>query len=99
MITHVVAHSHFDFGELRESLVQVISQALSGGAHGVTVHAVRAYAHNAAQTARAKLQVLIKRLDQFGRILGVEHTLDLGASRFVISVAQPFGGLGADVLQ
>ena len=59
----VVADGH---RRLCKVLFQIIGQALRGLCHGIDVHAVGACADDAAQTARAKGKVTVKRIFDFG---------------------------------
>ena len=52
-----------------EVLFEVVGQTLRSGAHGVDVHAVGTYAHDAAQAARTELEILVKTLDEFFHVI------------------------------
>ncbi len=97
IIAHVIAHGNLDFGQLCKSLVKIIGQALGCSADCIAVHAVSARAHDAAQTARAEFKILVKALDQFGRIFGVKHSFHVITGELVVALADPFGSLGTNL--
>ena len=73
VVTTVMAYHHSNFFQILEILVQIIGQALRSCPHRVNVHTVRAYSHDAAQTARSEFQILIERLHQLRLVGIVEH--------------------------
>ena len=87
IVADVAADHHRDRfpGEL---FLQVVGQSLGGGADGVTVHAVGAYAHDAAHAAGAEFEVLVEGIDQFVGSL-VYHLLNLLACLLVVLVGKP----------
>ena len=87
IVAAVVAHGHANL-LAREILLQVVGQALRGGTHRVDIHAVRAHAHNAAQTARTEFQVLVEALHKFLHIV-LHQVLDLLFGLFVIMTVEP----------
>ena len=92
VVAAVVRHGHAD-GLAREVLLEVFGQALRGGAHRVGVHAVRACAHDAAQTARTEFQILVEALDELFHIV-IHQVFDLLPGLLVVLLAEPpFGFL------
>ena len=71
-----------------EALLQVVRQALSRHTDRIFVHTVRAYAHNATQTARTELQILI---EAFGQLLFivVNQILNLRLGSFIVITFEP----------
>ena len=63
---------------LGESLVDVVGKTLGGHAYDILVHAVGTRTHDAAESARAKLQVLVEGIHQGRLILIIEHGLHFG---------------------
>ena len=90
-----MAYDNFDFA-LGEGFLEVVGEALGGGADGVDVHAVAAGAHDAAQAACAELEVLVERLDEVCLVLGVKHFLYGLAGGFVVLFAEPLLCFGSD---
>ena len=89
VVTHVVAHNNTYLGQVGESLVQIVGEALGCSAYGVYVHAVGACAHNAAETAGAEFKVAIERIDKFGLVVSGEHAAHLCLGFFVVAIAEP----------
>src|SRR5690606_20415740 len=88
VITAIKRDGYF-YGLLRACLQQVIAEALCSSPNGVFIHPVGAYAHDAAEAAGTKLQVLVKAIGKFSKLLAVKQFLH-GASRsVVIRCAQP----------
>ena len=81
VVARVVRYHHLQL-LVREIFLQIVGKPLGGCAHRVTVHAVGAYAHDAAQTARAKLQRTVETLVELVRIL-VDESLHLIARLFI----------------
>ena len=77
VVTAVVADDDLDLLQVCELLLEVVREALRGGADGVDVHAVRPRAHDAAQPAGAKLEVFVESLDEIRRVILVEQGLHL----------------------
>ena len=93
----VVAYDNLDFA-LGEGFLEVVGEALGGGADGVDVHAVAAGAHDAAQAACAKFEVLVERFDKVCFVFGVKHFLNCLAGSFVVLGAEPLLSFSGDFL-
>ena len=87
VVTRVVSHRNLNF-LTSKALFQVVRQTLSRHTYGVLVHTVRTYAHNAAQTTRTKLQILIEALGQFLFVV-VNQILNLRLSSLIIISFEP----------
>ena len=86
----------YDYGDLLqilEVLVQIISQTLGSGPHGIDVHAVAAGTHDATQAARAKFQILVEAVYQLGFVLVFQHTFHFGLGFCIVGRGQPLFGL------
>ena len=81
----------------REILLEIIGQALRSGADGIDVHAVGTHAHDAAQTARTELEVLVETLDELLHVV-VQQVLDLLLGRLVVMPVEPSLRLAAHQL-
>ena len=87
----VIADGH---GRLCKVLFQIIGQALRGLCHSIDVHAVGACADDAAQTARAKGKVTVKRIFDFGIVqrfqlchyIGIDSGLGQPALIFLFNI-------------
>ena len=99
VVAAVVAHHDAQVLAAGEGLEDVVGEALRGHADDVLVHAVRARAHDAAQAARAELEVLVEGLDQVGLVRVVEHRLHGGPRLLVEACAQPGLCLGGAFFQ
>ena len=64
VVSAVVANGNLYLRQVGKVLFQVIGQSLCSHAHGVDVHSVAACAHDTAQTARSKLQILVEGVDK-----------------------------------
>ena len=84
VVAAVVAYDDGDLVAVLEALVQVVGQALGGGAYGIDVHAVAAGTHDAAQAACAEFQILVETVNQFGLVVAVQHTLYFGLGFCVV---------------
>ena len=83
VVAAVVAHYHTDLFQILEILVQVVGEALCGGAHRVDVHAVRSGPHDATQTARAEFERTVEGVNKLGFVGIFNHGLH-GLLRFGI---------------
>ena len=81
-----------DLRQVLEAVLEIVGEALGGGADSVDVHAVGAGAHDTAQATCAEFQILVESLDQLRLILGVKHAAHLLARLLVIIGSQPFLG-------
>ena len=88
VITAVMTHDHSGL-DVGEGFVDVVGKALCGHAHDVLVHTVRACTHNAAQTTRTELQVLVEGIDEGALVLIVEHCLNFLACLLVKGRSKP----------
>ena len=84
MIAAVVTYDNSCVLLVGEGFVDVVREALCGSAHDVTVHAVSAGAHDAAQTASAEFECLVEGIDEGCCVRVVEHGLDFGLGGVVI---------------
>ncbi len=76
-------------GHLRQvGRVQMIREALRGAAHDVNIHAVRAGAEDAAQTARTEFKIAVKAFVNFRFI--ASNGFEIFAHRAVIGFGKPF---------
>ena len=89
IVAAVVAYHYRDLLLVLEVYFKVIGKSLRCHTNGVDVHTVRACAHNAAQTARSKLKVFVKRLNKKVFVLAVHHFLNSLAGCFVESRSEP----------
>ena len=71
-----------------EGLLQVVAEPLGGAADDEAVHPVVAAADDAAQAARAELEVAIEAVLELLPVLGLEQGLDLGAELRVALLGQ-----------
>jgi len=84
VVTAVVTDGHPDLREVGKIPFQIVAETLCGGPHGVNVHPVGTRSHDAAQSAGTKLQILVKRVNEFGFVGIGKHTCDGAAGLFVI---------------
>ena len=87
IVAAVVPHGHAD-RLAREVLLQVVRKTLRRSAHRIDVHPVGTHAHDAAQTARTKLEVLVEALDELLHIV-LHQIFDLFFGLVVIMTVQP----------
>ena len=92
IVAYVVSDDYRNFGQVFESVFEVVGQTLSGGADGVDVHAVGAGAHDAAEAAGAEFEVFVKGFDEFGLVLGFEHFFHLLPCFGVVAIGEPVFG-------
>ena len=89
VVAHVVTDNNLDFREVLESIFQVVGEALSGSANGVDVHAVRANAHNATQTAGSEFEVFVETFNKVGFVFVFKHGLNSCLSFGIVAIAKP----------
>ena len=89
VVTAVVSYDNRDLLQIGKVLVQVVGHALCSSAYSIDVHAVAARAHNAAQSARTKLEVLVEALNKFSLVLILQHTFHFGLGFRIKSGTQP----------
>ncbi len=94
-----MAHYYRNLGEVGERFLEIVGEALCGGAYGIDVHAVGSGAHNAAEAAGAEFEVAVESFYKCCGIGIVEHALHFGAGFFVIGLTEPNLGFGGDVFQ
>ena len=92
VVAAVVAHCGAQLRLAGKLLAHIVGQPLGGHGHSVAVHAVGAYAHDAAQSPRAKLQVTVETLVQLLRI-SLRHVADGLLGGLVILSVKPALGI------
>ena len=87
IIAAVVVDDHLDL-LARKVLFQVVRETLCCSTNRIDIHTVRSHAHNAAQTARTELKILVETLEQLFLII-VYQILNLLFCLFVIVPVKP----------
>ncbi len=83
VVAAVVTDDHAEVITARESLEDVVGEALSSHADDILIHTVGASAHDAAQTACAEFEVAVECVDEFGLVVIVKHGLDSLSCLFI----------------
>ncbi len=84
-----MTYRNTDFRQIGESLLKVIGKTLCSASDCVDVHSVSTGTHDAAKAARTEFELTIEAFDKFRLIVGVKHTLHLGARFGIIFGRQP----------
>ena len=88
VIAAVMSNGHFYFF-VWKTFFKVIGITLGGHAYSIFIHAVGAYTHQSAQSARTKFQVAVKSVDHIIGLVTL-HLPDLFFYFFIESAVEPF---------
>ena len=77
-------------------LLQVVGQTLRSHTHRIDIHAVRAYAHDTAQTTRTKLEVFVEALNKLLRVV-LDQMFYLRLGLGVVVSVKPLLGFRQDL--
>ena len=91
-MANIVTYGYAYFRKVFKGFLQVVGEALCGGAYCVDIHAVGACTHNAAKTTCTEFEVFIERFNQFGLIFCIEHTSHLGLRLGIVAFGKPLLG-------
>ena len=90
VVAAVVAYNNRNLLHAGKVLLQIVCQSLCCKPYGIYVHAVASCAHDAAQSARTELEVLVEALYKVGFVFFFQHFFYCGTRISVERRRQPF---------
>ena len=92
VVTAIVSDYNRNLFHIFKVCVQIVRESLGSSSDSIDVHTIGTYAHDPTESARTKLEIFVKGLDQFCLIFVLQHAFHFSLSFGIIRRGQPLFG-------